>query len=104
MANPLFDRDVEPGPRPKHGEVANYDLPSGVKSDILYFARQGEVERDSIALPIPQGVDTLRFTNRVTSYCNTVGGAGWSRVRNQNGGVLRLWKKAEPTAEKLARA
>lgn len=104
MANPLFDRGIVPAPRPKHEDAAGPVLSDGLKSDIRFFAKEGEVAEESIALRIPKDADVLRFTNKVTSFCNTVGGPGWAKVRNQLDGNLRLWKKAQPDFSKLARS
>lgn len=57
--------------------------------DLKKYAMGG----DSIRIDIPEGVDPLRYMNRVTGYCNSIGGAGWSAARHMGNGVIRVWKK-----------
>ncbi|UTC29645.1 hypothetical protein BAJUN_00150 [Bajunvirus bajun] len=92
---PKYDRDVKPPKRPR-AKRTGIALDEDHRAKVREFMTLAEIERDSMGLPFPEGCDQLRYMNAVTGFCNGIGGAGWSRVRNMKDGSWRLWKRGQP--------
>ncbi len=96
-----FEENIVASPRPRHEDAGGVQLSDDIKANLRHFADKAVVGLHSIAIPIPEGADQLRYVNRITGYCNTIGGPGWSKARNQMNGTARVWKIATPDIDKL---
>lgn len=87
-----FDQGV---PMPvRSAEIGGQKLKLDVEQQaMLMDLKKYAMGGDSIKLIVPADADPLRYMNRVTGYCHSVGGPGWATARYLGNHEIRIWKK-----------